>query len=193
LPEFTLRFPLEDLRALASRNARPEDLEVHGAGRNARERGFYTREEFLVVSRWNGVGSRPGRSENGDAAVEEITRTAFASPDERARVETLFGLAGVTWPSASVLLHWGHRDPYPVIEPRVLWSAGIDRVPRRFDFEFWSGYVRACRRTMEQSGVDARTLDRALWQYWAEQRALRAGGKPAEASDPAVPRRSGPS
>lgn len=174
MPEFTLRFPSQELAALAARNAQIDDPAVQEAGRAARGRGFYHREEFLIVSQWKSRSVRPGREENDEATVRDVTSLAFSSSSERVRIEALLQLRGVTWSSASVLLHWGHPDPYPVLEPRVLWSVGIERNPRRFDFDFWWGYVRACRRYIEEAGIDARTLDRALWQYAREHFSARS-------------------
>jgi hypothetical protein len=75
----------------------------------------------------------------------------------------------VAFPTASVLLHFAHRDRFPILDFRALWSLGIDEPPTAYTFEFWSAYTRECRSLAEAAEVSMRTLDRALWQYSKEQ------------------------
>src|SRR5260221_4794343 len=168
-PEFLLRLPLSELRDIAARYPVVEDAEIEEISRATREQGYYTREGFLKVSRWKGVRARPHREENDDETVREVTRLALTTPIERLRIEALTLLHGVTWPSASVLLHFGHRDPYPILEPRALWSLGIERPPDEYDFDFWWNYVLCCRDLADRASVDMRTLDHVLWQFSKEQ------------------------
>jgi hypothetical protein len=101
---------------------------------------------------------------NSDTFVEEVTAFAFAAKDERARVESLTLLDGVLWPTASVILHLFHSDPYPIMDFRALWSLSAD-VPDQYCFSFWWDYVGECRLLRSRCGTDMRTLDRALWQF----------------------------
>jgi len=174
-PEFVLRFPSAELHDIAARYPFVEDSEIEGISRVTREQGYYTREGFLRMSQWKGVRVRPQREENDEETVREVTRLSLNTPIERLRIEALTLLHGVTWPSASVLLHFGHREPYPILEPRALWSLGIERPPEQYGFDFWWGYVRACRAHAEAAGIGMRTLDRALWQYSKEQLSAKPG------------------
>jgi len=173
LPLFVLRFPPSELRNIAARHPVVEDPEIEQISRVTREQGYYTREGFLRLSKWKGIRKGPHRDENDEETVREVTRLALTTPVEHLRIEALTLLQGVTWPSASVLLHFGHRDPYPILEPRALWSFGIERPPDKYDFEFWWAYVRACRGQMEAAGVEMRALDRALWQFSKEQLSVK--------------------
>ena len=174
IPLFVLRFPLSELREIAARYSVVEDPEIEEISKVTREQGYYTREGFLRVSKWKGLPTRPHRGENDEDTVREVTRLALTTPIEHLRIEALTLLQGVTWPSASVLLHFGHRDPYPILEPRALWSFGIERPPDEYDFEFWWTYVQACRAQVEATGVEMRALDRALWQFSKEQSTTRS-------------------
>ena len=91
----------------------------------------------------------------------------MATEDERARIQSLTLLDGVSWPTASVILYLFHRDPYPILDFRALWSLSLD-VPVQYRFDFWLPYVRCCRDLAQRANVDMRTLDRALWQYSKE-------------------------
>jgi hypothetical protein len=82
-------------------------------------------------------------------------------------------LEGVGLPTASVLLHVAHKEPYPIIDFRALWSLGLDTPPMYYSFEFWQRYVSHCRELADAAGTDMRTLDRALWQYSVEHQSGR--------------------
>jgi hypothetical protein len=94
----------------------------------------------------------------------EITRFALSAHSERARIEALTLLDGVSWPTASVILHFCHADPYPILDFRALWSVQTD-LPPSYNFEFWERYMKFCRGEAENLGMSMRVFDRALWQY----------------------------
>ena len=73
---------------------------------------------------------------------------------------------------ASTILHFTHREPYPILDFRALWSLGIEQQPAYYVFSMWWEYVATCRRLADQAGVSARELDRALWQYSKENQRL---------------------
>jgi hypothetical protein len=67
-----------------------------------------------------------------------------------------------------VILHFFHRDRYPILDFRALWSLHCE-VPKQYDFRFWQEFTEFCRGLAEQTGASMRTLDRALWQYSKEK------------------------
>jgi hypothetical protein len=97
-----------------------------------------------------------------------VTRTALSTESEQLRVEVLTLLNGVSWPTASVILHFCHREAYPILDFRALWSLGVEANDVRYNFDLWWGYTQACRRLAEETGLSMRELDRALWQYSKE-------------------------
>jgi hypothetical protein len=102
---------------------------------------------------------------NQPSFVEEVTRVALASTTSpRLAIEVLTILEGVSWPTASVFLHFCHPEPYPIMDFRALWSLSAD-VPAQYGFAFWEEYSGFIRAMASESRVDMRTLDRALWQY----------------------------
>ena len=168
MAEWQLRFRPEDIRALADRYGYEDDVPVLEAGRRARDSGRFSLKDFLDVCYWKTPRSRSKCQKNTAEEVKEITGIALRTPVERVRTEVLRCLHGVELPTASVLLHIAHRDPYPIIDFRALWSMGIEKLPRYYSFSFWTQYVHACRLLAQEHGVDMRTLDRALWQYSKE-------------------------
>ena len=171
VPTFRLRFPLSEVMYWAARYAYADDAEVEAIGERARKRGSYTRDEFMTAMRWKTRGRNEHLcAQNSAADVEEATRRALSTSDERERIEALIGLHGVDYPTASVLLHLAHRDPYPIIDFRALWSLGVEEPPAAYSFAYWLAYTQACRSLAKDAGVRMRMFDRALWQYSKERR-----------------------
>ena len=166
--EFRLRFPTSEVMYWAGRYSYADDAEVEAIGRAAAKRGWYTRAEFLAVTRWKTQRTKSRCENNDEASVEATTRLALSTPDERIRIEAFTRLHGVAYPTASVLLHFARPDQYPIIDFRALWSLGWDSPPTSYTFQFWWDYTLACRSLAKKAGVLVRTLDRALWQYSKE-------------------------
>ena len=76
-------------------------------------------------------------------------------------------LDGVRWPTASVVLHFFHKDRYPIVDFRAPWSMSMD-VPNQYSFDFWWKYAGYCRVMADRAHLDMRQLDQALWQYSKE-------------------------
>lgn len=127
-------------------------------------RGYLTKPEFLEVCKWKTPRTAPRCATNDAGYIKDVTRLALTTPNERLRIEALTLLTGVSWPTASVFLHWFHPAGYPILDFRALWSLGIEQPPA-YDFQFWQQYTDACRSLAKQRGVEMRELDRALWQY----------------------------
>jgi len=129
------------------------------------KQGFYSKEDLQAFCYWKTPRSRSRVARNPAEYVEAITRVALSTPNERLRIEILRLLHGVDWPTASVLLHFGHSERYPILDFRALWSVGIDNPKSIFHFDAWWEYTVFCRKLAEEAGLSMRELDRALWQY----------------------------
>jgi hypothetical protein len=105
---------------------------------------------------------------NTSAEVHEATHIALSTDDERAKMYILRRLSGVAWPTASVILHFCDKRPYPILDYRALWSLGIASPPA-YTFEFWWAYTAFVRQLVQATGYDMRTVDRALWQFSKER------------------------
>jgi hypothetical protein len=169
MAEFVLQFPIERLRDYAARFPPADDDRMLAIGRAARSRGFYTLDEFVAVCRWKTARSAPRVALNDAKSVEQATRIALLeNSSERERMEALLSLHGVGCPTASVLLHLGSPERYPILDVRALHALGV-RAPSAYSFGFWQAYVSAWLELAEEAGVDGRTLDQALWQWSKEQ------------------------
>jgi len=181
--DFTLRFDLSTVDELANRYVEKnsvqsaEDFIEQTIAPSARRNGMYSREEFLKLCHWKTPRSQPRCAKNADDFIHEVTRIALSAKNERVRIEALRLLDGVDWSTASVLLHFGHAEKYPILDFRALESLSIN-LPSQYSFEFWWRYVEICRSLADKAGVSMRTLDRALWQY-----SFEAGNNPLKAAE----------
>lgn len=132
-----------------------------------KSQGCLSLDDLWSVARWKSPRSAGHVLKNDDGDVRELTRIALHSSGERARVEVLTLLNGVGWPTASVILHFFHEDPYPILDFRALWTLS-SAVPSQYTFEFWWQYVEACRGLARKTRLSMRELDMALWQYSKE-------------------------
>lgn len=166
---FNLRFDIDKLHYWADRYEYP--LEEYIAGSVAprvKRTGYLAREDFLAICDWKTARTRKHVESNPDEFIHEVTKVSFSTQNERLRIAVLTLLAGVSWPSASVILHFCHKDPYPILDFRALWSLGVEVEPHEYNFDFWWQYTIYCRRVADENSVTMRTLDKALWQYSKE-------------------------
>jgi hypothetical protein len=163
-----LRCQENELPLIATRYQYPlQEIELLRLRPIILDRGWMTKDELRTIALWKAPRSAGHVETNSDEYVKEITEFALRATTERARIEILTNLDGVRWPTASVILHFFHRDPYPIMDFRALWSVSLP-VPVQYGFSFWWPYVGFCRELSVRTGLDMRTLDRALWQYSKE-------------------------
>jgi len=166
---FRIRFDPALIPELAKRYTYPdEDKMLSLIGPSAMARVYFTKDEFQDLCRWKSQRTRSRVDSNRAEFIKEATKIALATPIEEIRIGVLNLLHGVSWPTASTVLHFSHRDPYPIIDFRALWSLGIEKRPQFYTFEYWWDYTRFCRDLARKQGVSMRDLDRALWQYSKE-------------------------
>ena len=112
--------------------------------------------------------SRSLIASNSVEYIKAVTQTALTTNNEQLCIEVLTLLNGVSWPTASVILHFCHKDQYPILDFRALWSLGVDTSQVTYNFDLWHEYTQICRRLAKSTGLSMRELDRALWQYSKE-------------------------
>ena len=163
---FRLRFPLDQIPRWAGGYSYGDGddrllLEVRPL---VRRRGWLTAAEFRELCYWKTPRSRSRVRRNTGDEIRTLTRAALATADDGLKMELLRLLHGVDWPTASTILHFCDRRPYPILDYRALWSLGYARPPH-YTMPFWLGYVAYVRALARQSGQSLRTVDRALWRY----------------------------
>ncbi len=131
-----------------------------------RKQQFLNKDDFVKICLWK--SRRPKRhyksKENDNLTVKEVTRFSFATKSDKARIESLMILKGVSWPIASTILHFAFPNKYPILDFRVLWSLGW-RVPQTYSFGFWRRYCNKISSISKRLNLPIRKIDKALWEY----------------------------
>lgn len=129
--------------------------------------GYILYDDFLLICEWKTQRSKSRVRKNSQEMVKEASAFALTAKEEKLRVETFTLLEGVSYPTASVFLHFLHPEPYPILDFRALETLGI-KEPVAYRFGFWWEYVQFTRDLAQQLKIDMRTLDRGLWQWSLE-------------------------
>lgn len=131
--------------------------------------GYLSLSDLKVVGKWK---VKKGRNtvrniiKNNDALVIDITgRTLSSDTCDRDRIESLQCLHGVREAVASAILHWFHKDPYPIWDKFARTALGFNPDQTWLKVNDWQNYTSRFRGIMERRNVDKRTLDRALWAF----------------------------
>ena len=133
-----------------------------------RQRTYLTRDDLIVLTRWKSPRAVPRVEQNSEAFIVEVTRLALSPGiSEEMRIKILPILEGVQWPVASVVLHFGFENRYPILDVRALWSLQEPQPPR-YTLALWLRYTDFCRRYSAEHRLSMRDLDRALWTYSRE-------------------------
>ena len=157
-----MRFDEKRIRNISERYDYPKEASLKKL--SIKRKNQLTKRELKVICNWKSPRSANYVNKNADKYVIEITAFVFRTKNERAKIEALTLLDGVGWPTASVILHWFHKAPYPILDFRALWSLKTE-VPSVYTFDFWQQYVILCRKLAKRNKVSMRVLDKALWQY----------------------------
>jgi hypothetical protein len=166
---FKLRFPEHKIKHWSDRYYYPAEAEFENTvAPRGRERGYLMRDELIQLGRWKSPRSQPLIRRNPSDIVEAVTLAALESSHENVKIGVLRTLKGVSWPTASVILHFCDRRPYPILDFRALWSLGYASPPR-YTLDFWLEYTNFTRSLAHKTGLSMRVVDRALWQYSSER------------------------
>jgi hypothetical protein len=162
-----LRFESQEIMKWArqySENMSPQEEVLIGVRSLPLATEYLSLPDLEKVVQWKSPRSVHWIQPGQEQYIREVTRFALSTPSERARIEVFTLLDGVGWPTASVILHFYHPEPYPILDFRALWSVGID-LPPNYNFAFWKEYVKFCREVAKETQVSMRELDQALWQF----------------------------
>ena len=131
-----------------------------------RIQGCLTEDDLKTVCEWKSPRFVKNYKINEESFVNEVTRFALSTTCDRAAIESLTILDGVGVPTASSILHFFHKQDYPILDFRALWSVSlIDGKEYKYEYAKWSKYVNYCRRLTKEADVCMWDLDCALWQY----------------------------
>jgi hypothetical protein len=162
---FKLRFPEAQLSHWASRNTDTGYLPLQNTiGPAVARRGYMEQSEFMQMCAWKSQRTKSRCASNSPTYIKEVTAAALSAESEQLRIQAPTLLFGVNWPTASVILHFCSKQPYPILDFRALWSLSINKPPG-YTFKFWWAYTEFCRALAKSHSLSMRELDKALWQY----------------------------
>ena len=164
------KFNAEDVEPLQSRYDDLHDQKLVDIVGLARDRQYLTKSELTILGDWKSPRIRFRLAMNSEGDVRAVTQLALETSSIKLAVHIPQALVGVGMPVASTILHWFHKDPFPILDYRALWSLGFNTLPV-YSLDFWEDYVACIRKLQESWGFDIRTIDRALWQYSKENQA----------------------
>lgn len=167
---FKPRISISKLRSIAGRYPAEYDHEIESVlAPQVRARGYFTKPEFERMCAWKTPRSKPKVASNSADYIKAVTQTALSTKSEQLRIEILTLLNGVSWPTASVILHFCHAEAYPILDFRALWSLGVEASQVTYNFALWQEYTEVCRTLAKRSNLSMREVDRALWKYSEEE------------------------
>ena len=158
------KFNAEDVETLQSRYDKSYDQKLVDIVRPARDRQYLTKAELAILGDWKSPRIRSRLARNSEDEVRVVTQMALETSSVKLAVHIPQALVGVGMPVASTILHWFHKDPFPILDFRALWSLGFNTLPV-YSLDFWEDYVACIRKLQVSWDFDIRTIDRALWQY----------------------------
>jgi hypothetical protein len=166
LPYKALR-PL--LRARLSTEESPTTLKLMSDLRVVRKRGYFTTSELERIARWKSPRVIGHIRRNSAGSIRRASADALATRSEKARLESLTTLTGVSVPMASAVLTLLDPRRYGVIDIRVwqlLHELGtVTKNPQGTGFAFnnWYQYLKIIRYFAGEFGVKARDIERTLF------------------------------
>lgn len=162
-----LRIPIEQIRSYIERYDYEADPKLAHIREAAKVQGHLTRNQLHEVALWKSRRRAALVMDNEENFVREITEFAFRAKHEQSRIGSLVLLAGVQYPTASVVLHFCVDETYPILDFRAIWSLGLKQ-PTVYTPQYWINYTRVCRSLAAEHRLTVRQLDMALWQYSRE-------------------------
>jgi hypothetical protein len=140
---------------------------------HVRERGYFTRSEFLSMCKWKEPRERRRQdwAANTEDEVRMLSARAFGASDEARRILHLCRLRGVGIPVASAFLTLVDPERYGVIDIRV-WQLlalyqEVDYDPDGSALQVlhWLDYLDKIRLWADELKVSVRTIERTLFQH----------------------------
>jgi hypothetical protein len=165
-PKFSLRFPINELDIWAAKYDARKDRDAQTVADKAKERGFLTKEEFLTIAHWKSPRPKRWAQDNSDTDIKDASQSALSTTDARVRMGVLTTLSGVSYPTASAILHLVCKD-VPLLDFRALAAFNVNP-PSSYGFLFWAAYCVEIFKIKNQCPMSLRVIDRALWCYGRE-------------------------
>ncbi|MYB65236.1 hypothetical protein F4083_05355 [Candidatus Poribacteria bacterium] len=132
------------------------------------KQGHLTKSELEILAKWKSPrNANRIIKNNSEKLVKEKTSASFKATDPYESINPLRELKRIDWAIASAILHFFHKDKYPIYDIHALRAVGKEKGEG-----VWGRYVEFCRKVAKDNKVDMRTLDRALYRFGYVQSVL---------------------
>jgi len=166
---FKLKIPKKEIKPCAKRYSYNNEYIMRTKiAPKIQKQKYLTKDDLIFICRWKSPRITPLAKQNDESLIKEVTSISLTTKNDILSIGVLLILKGVSWPVASVILHFGKKNLYPILDYRALWSVGIKK-PNVYNFDLWISYIKYCRKLAKELHISMRTLDRALWQYSKER------------------------
>jgi hypothetical protein len=153
------------------KNEHPPTHQLINRLKDVRKRGYFTKEEFILMCYWKSPRPLPLYESNRSEGVIEISREVIASKSEKSKMDLLTSLSGVGIPVASAILMLTDPGHYGVLDTRT-WQllylydeVSVKPDGKGFAFRDWHNYLNKLRDWSLEFGVDVRKIERTLFEY----------------------------
>ncbi len=139
----------------------------------AKRRGYLTKPELVKICQWKSARAIRHIRRNSAVSIRKITRAALGTRSEQKKLSLLTSLYGVSIPMASAILMLTNPSRYGVIDIRVwqllfkMGSVSSNPDGIGFDFKQWYRFLMIIRYFARKYKVDARDVERTLFNVHA--------------------------
>ena len=119
-----------------------------------------TKDQLKKLVRWKLPRQLENIKKNCEDCVVKKTSAAFRTVDIQGSIDHLSKLKGIGVSIGSTILHFFHKDDFPIFDQHALRAVG-----KEYDECLWKCYVDFCREIAKENNVCMRTLDRALYRF----------------------------
>ena len=151
-----------------------ECLELINKLKDVKQKGFFTKEQFLDVVRWKSPRPEKHYLSNSEESVVETSRKMLSTDSEDLKMSILDSLNGVSIAVAFSLLTIVDPKNYGIIDIRV-WQLlhKYDEVKTKpggqgFNLDDWKLYLSILKKYASQFNVTVRDIERILFEHHKE-------------------------
>ena len=113
---FKLKIPKKEIRNWASRfSYNNQDKMCKEIAPKIRKQKYLTKDDLIFICRCKSPRITPLAKQNDEILIKEVTSISLKTKNDILSIGVLLILKGVSWPVASVILHFGKKNLYPIL------------------------------------------------------------------------------
>lgn len=131
------------------------------------KKGWLAKCEFLEICLWKSRRPKRFYEQNNNNEIKKFTQKAFSEKDEKAKIDVLTNLKGVSIPTASAILSVTNSIEYPIIDVRCVETLNDLKLIawNNINSNSWVDYLKIVRELARKHNKTARELEKGLFAY----------------------------